>query len=360
MEDIAQAMPTTPALLSDSGDGFTTTAESGINTTANPVDPTLWIVSRYLWKICPPFILLFGLFGNVMIILIMRRMSSSESSISIYFTATAVMDILYLTTDLLSRWMWLAFSFNVLALHTAVCKIFTWIYTGGGTIGCWCLVCMTVQRAMSVVWPHRVNLLCTRRTVLTLVIGITLFFAALYSHYLVGFESFYYEYEKAYICTSKPGYKTYNYFTERIFVYIELSVYCLIPFAILVVSNIILVWKLAASVKAASKHLTGTTDSAQIRAREKSANSVTLTVIVVSSAFIVLTLPASVNYIVHYFAISHLRLKGEDLNAAQLINAVCALLGHTNSAVNFYLYCLTGRKFRKECVSILTCWSKKQ
>ena len=60
-------------------------------------------------------------------------------------------------------------------------------YTCCSTVSSWFLCCMTVQRAMSVVWPHRVNLLCTRRTVVLVLTGVAVFLAALYSHYLVGY-----------------------------------------------------------------------------------------------------------------------------------------------------------------------------
>jgi len=46
---------------------------------------------------------------------------------------------------------------------------------------------------------------------------------------------------------------------------------------------------------------------------------------------------------------------GIDPSRYLLIKIICFLLMYTNHAVNFYLYCLTGRRFRKELASMLSC-----
>ena len=65
-------------------------------------------------------------------------------------------------------------------------KVFIWLQTGSGTAGCWYIVLLSLHRAVSVVWPHRVNVLCTRRLVVVLLSVITVCLAGLYSHYLYG------------------------------------------------------------------------------------------------------------------------------------------------------------------------------
>ncbi|XP_076437035.1 uncharacterized protein LOC143276430 [Babylonia areolata] len=326
---------------------------------------TIYVTSEYLQLVCHPLILFLGIFGNVMTIVIMRRVKSDDSTttISIYFTAIAIADTIVLCTLTLDEWTQNQFSFEVRSIHEVVCKINTWLYTGSGTMSCWYLVCMTIHRAISIVWPHRVNLLCTRRIVFRLLGGITVFFAALYSHYIIGFERVFLANHGRYKCSIKPENVQYTYFLVNVFVYIELVVYCLVPFFFLVASNSVLVWKLTESVKVAGKHLPthgggggggGGTDQGQGH-RKAAASSVTLTVVAVSVAFVALTLPASINFIVNFLAIHHGRMTGYKRAMTSFVNAVTRVLMHVNHAVNFYLYCLTGRRFREEFVNVMRC-----
>ncbi|KAL8592834.1 hypothetical protein ACOMHN_045988 [Nucella lapillus] len=313
-----------------------------------------YTVTHYMRTLYLPAIFLLGNFGNLMTIIIMRRMSSEGSTINIYFVAIAVMDMMFLSLTTVPLWLGHLFGFDLTA-HAALCKFHTWLNAVTGTISCWCLVCMTVHRAVSVVLPHRVNLLCTPTTVFSLLALIATFSALFFSHFLIGIDRASDGNSTLNFCVDTS--EDYLYFMENIFIYLDVMVYCLLPFIFLAVSNSILVWKLTMSVKAASRHLTHG-DSDQVQARKKSANSVTLTVIVVSVAFLVLTLPNSAFLLVDYSAIFYVIGDEESRFAAAkqiFIHDVFYFFSITNGAVNFYLYCLTGRRFREECLKVLCC-----
>ncbi|XP_025104590.1 uncharacterized protein LOC112570386 [Pomacea canaliculata] len=59
-----------------------------------------------MWQFIPPVIIVLGTFGNVMTIVIMRRMSEGQSShtMSLYFTALAVSDLVLLYSGLIKNW----------------------------------------------------------------------------------------------------------------------------------------------------------------------------------------------------------------------------------------------------------------
>jgi len=38
-----------------------------------------------------------------------------------------------------------------------------------------------------------------------------------------------------------------------------------------------------------------------------------------------------------------------------LVKTICFLMMYVNHAINFYLYCLTGKRFRKELAAMLVC-----
>ncbi|KAL8558684.1 hypothetical protein ACOMHN_037777 [Nucella lapillus] len=171
-----------------------------------------------------PIIVCFGIFGNIMTIIIMRRMKSGESTINIYFTAVAAMDLMFLCISTLPLWIIYFFKFRLNATHDVVLK--------------------TAEQFLS-----------------------------------------------------KGDYE-------------------------------------------------------QAQAREKAAWSVTVTVIVVSITFLVLTLPSTIYYILFYFETDSAGYREAVLS---LISAIGETLYHANSAINFYLYCLTGRRFRGEFIKIMCC-----
>jgi len=71
--------------------------------------------------------------------------------------------------------------------------------------------------------------------------------------------------------------------------------------------------------------------------------------LVVSFAWLVLTTPFAVCGFL--FAVGEVNV--ELASILMPLKAVAFLLMYTNHAVNFYLYCLTGRKFRRELVDTL-------
>ncbi|KAL8594796.1 hypothetical protein ACOMHN_047514 [Nucella lapillus] len=332
----------------------TTMEEASANTTQLSLsDFPLYRVNLAVLRICPPILILIGTFGNVMTIIVMQRLASDTSVINIYFTATAVMDLLCLYTNTLDRAILFNFDYDIKIVSSAFCKIFNFAYgivLFGST---WFLVCMTVHRAMSVVWPHRVNVLCTRRTVYLVLTGVTVFHTILSSNYLIGFDVTL-NYEGTVSCFFAT--QEYADFVINIFSHIDFVLISILPFFLFVGANGIMVWKLLASVERAGRSLSQGS-SEQMKVREKEAKSVTFTVLAVSVAFLVLTLPFSVSYILTFdTGITQTSSSLEDIAHGLLVSNVCDMLRQANNAVNFYLYILTGSRFREEFVKIMSCW----
>ena len=230
----------------------------------------LYKLSSLLWMIAPPIILLLGVFGNVMTLVIMHRMTSSDkdsATFPLYFISIAIMDLVYLFTMLLPEWVNLTFQYRLLDQHRVVCKVFVWLLTYSGTAAGWYVVLLSLHRAVSVVWPHRVNLLCTRRVVLVLLLVVTVLLAGLYSHYLYGFDLLDPSMGTARGCLMED--EAYIQFVVEVFVYVELVIYCLLPFVCLVLANGVLVWKLSSSVRQARNSLAKGKERERERVRDE-------------------------------------------------------------------------------------------
>ena len=115
---------------------------------------------------------------------------------------------------------------------------------------------------------------------------------------------------------------------------IDATVYCFVPFTIMILSNSLICLKLRKGEK--DKHL-----SPYEQMAKQQGQRITLMLMLVSSVFCALIAPVSFHYILH-------KTSRPSLIYVYLINLDCL-----NHAVNFVLYVLSGKKFRTELLNKL-------
>ena len=146
----------------------------------------------------------------------------------------------------------------------------------------------------------------------------------------------------------------YASFMHNVWVNVDIFLFSILPFVCLFFSNSVLVLKLRMSVKDAGDQF-ATTDTQQA-SRERKANSVTLTAIVVSVVFVVLTSPLAFYNMLSYTNANTEAIDVRDLAVRFFLKRLFHIMTFFNYSVNFYLYCLTGEKFRKEFRKIMCGW----
>ncbi|XP_076455490.1 uncharacterized protein LOC143290085 [Babylonia areolata] len=291
-------------------------------------------------------ILLLGTFGNVMVIVILRRLRAGWSAMNVYLTSLAVSDTAMVYTGTLPIWTRKMFRYDLYASHVAVCKVGIWVMNSSAALSAWLIVALTVQRAASVALPHRVNLICTRRKSLVVIALITLICFSLYAHTLYGYQLVTVGGDGV-RCTF--GYPGYQQFWVAVWVRLDMFIYSLLPCAFLLCSNTVLVWKLTVAARHARQQLSAGVGDSDNNRRKKT-SSTTLTIIIVSGAFIVVTIPLmAYNSFFQDFA-----SEDEESRAFHyFLYEFFFVVGLSNFGINFYLYCLTGSKFRQEFQNIM-------
>ena len=136
-----------------------------------------------------------------------------------------------------------------------------------------------------------------------------------------------------------------------VFPWIDLVVSSFLPSSLLLVGNVLLATTVTRSARLA-RRLTAAPTGSDRRSdvREKAASSLTVTLMSVSVTYICLTLPVCIFLIVQHYGM------GPDTRYEawmRLVWAVVNLMWYCNSTVNFYLYCLTGTRFRAQCKRLL-------
>ena len=332
------------------------------------------------WQIVPLFILVFGIFGNVMIIHICRR-ADVMSSMSVFFVTLAGSDLLSLFVNTANQWVYYTFDIDVTSVNSLACKLIVWTAYVTGVLSAWILVAMTVQRAVCVLWPHRANILCSSRNSKTIALSMSLFMAVLHWHLLFGLDVVTLGYgtraandsavtysgvthtnntagifnDDAHIATVCIVVGDYVELYFSVWGLVDLLIFSVLPWLCLVVSNSVLLWTLKASIRQA-QHSLGSAHTDRFSGRKKQASSMTVTLFAVSTAFIVLNLPISCVQVIGFY---HHMVGSLDYFYQSEVITYCyeifLALWQTNSAVNFYLYCLTGSKFRRELKKTLGC-----
>ena len=297
-----------------------------------------------------------GTFGNIMIMLLMGR-QQSESAMNVFFVALAASDLTLIWFGAFDLWMEHMTGFPLYNAHNVTCKLSVVITYVSGIVSVWLLAVMTLQRAASVLWPHRVNIMFTPKKAKRYTVGIVTIVFLLNSHFFYGAALAPAYNGSDYICSYLNLAPEYNFFRDFIWTWIDALIFSLLPFAILISSNSVLIWKVSDSVRKARATL-ASGQSDQLSSRTKKASSLTVTLIVVSVVFVLLTGPMSLYLIIAPLVIDVEKQSEKESRIIDLIYWVLTLLWYSNSAVNFYLYCLTGTKFRADARKILTCFKQ--
>lgn len=289
-------------------------------------------------KISCPFLFVFGATGSVMTTVLCHRVKL-QPGMSVYFVALAMADMAVLIFDLLLL-SWLSL-FITLGDKWMVIDILASI---SNAVSSWFLVALTAQRTLSVVLPHRIQVLCTHRKSGFVVLAVICIIVPIYCLELFRDRGFSQATNASSTnCLLLPS-SIQNFYKMRKITEIVIS--SLIPSALLFVLNCILVNRVMKSVRKAHTHLTaGQSDQANVR--KKKASSLTVMLITVSITFLLLTFPDNV---FHLIAMS----EGIPYQVKSIIYNVLHLLHIGNSVVHFYLYCLTGNKFREELEKIFS------
>ncbi|ELU07541.1 hypothetical protein CAPTEDRAFT_188046 [Capitella teleta] len=134
-------------------------------------------------------------------------------------------------------------------------------------------------------------------------------------------------------------------FMREMFNYVNFISYSIIPFVCVLILNVCIIVKLIQSTPELIAQAS-TRTHAMVKHRRQL--KVTYTLLILSLAFLLLTGP----YTLHSLIVKDTR--EPKIQARNLLSkTVCFLLMYLNHSINFYLYCISGKKFRKELNKLL-------
>ncbi len=274
-----------------------------------------------------------------------------KSSSSVILIALAVADSLVLCISLPDHYFDAVHGYYLMGTSWS-CVFYPFVRNVSANTAIWLILDFTVFRVISICLPHKANVYCTKRRAYFSV-GVIISMAVAYSIPRLFLWQSTPEYRGDgvllyYGCVPKDKHlKFYDDYSDLVALFLT----SLIPFAIIIVSNLIIIHKIVQAKRQRQSMQTGSSTA--------DSQSLTAMLISISILFLVSTMPFLITNIIegqlNYDAISD-----ENVFTFYIIETVTKLLTYVNNVANFFCYCISGQRFRTEFINMIGCCPKSE
>ncbi|KAL4232231.1 hypothetical protein ACF0H5_009805 [Mactra antiquata] len=312
-----------------------------------------------LWKTMSPIIMFVGGIGNILTISVLLRQWKAFTSTSLYLMTLAVSDTMVLLTGPLRNWVKYTWDIDFRFLSETGCKISIYITYASLQYSSWLLVAVSLERAASVILPHKVRLCCTKYTAGDIILTMLI---VIYGGNILHLVTYHLDLTSTESCSAKDEFKD---FFEKEYQIIDFLLSFAIPFVVLMVCNIIIIVYLERS-RQKRKHMMVMKGGASGRPSGRDTSVYALMVGLCVIFFLSMT-PAGIfhmYYPVRYDEVEALFMVDpykawDEYQFLLYQHAIVNIVSYTNAAMNFILYVFSGTKFRNELKSMFTCQNIK-
>ena len=287
-----------------------------------------------------------GIISNLLILAVFIRRKVKHSS-DIFIRALSVTDFLILSICLNTHWI--NYNFNQTGKAVPLCKTILFLTTFFFDFEAWVIVSMTIDRFICVTIPFKAKTWCVPRTA-WIVLGTILSITLLKNWYIIVMGGF--EYNKhmgTKICTFMYD---QSKLVDRVYPWFDVAWGSVLPLVLITSLNGCII----RGLKQAGQTVTNKQESnRKIRERQ-----VTISLVVISFVFLMLTLPRKMFLLAYaYLPVPDGAARTYHAMNYQLLLSITSSLWFTNCAINIWLFSLSGSKFRKELFDFLLCRSNR-
>lgn len=296
-----------------------------------------------------PLIVLVGTIGNALSFVIMIQREMRQTPTFFYLAALAIADTVMLYLSALKTWIRMISGFEMLHINNFCCKFLTFLIHFSIHFSAWLIVAVTVERFLAVWFPLKANTMCSVSrarfvTFMTALIFILINIHVLWTAELLPAPNSINP-DKL-ICAAYA----YQNFVCNVFPWINLVLYSFLPFAILLVLNSLIVVCLVRNQNIVTSSMTK-----DDRFMRNTHRKLAITLLAISFVWIITTIPRPL-----YQLFSPKPKSFDDMARGVLGKVICFLLMYANHSINFFLYCLTGQRFRIELSKFVRQCQRKQ
>ena len=300
-------------------------------------------ITLVIWTFAPPAIIIIGTIGNILSLLTVTYRHCRKSSFTVYLAALAITDTAYLYVSVLSEWLINAFDINFGSFRNIWCKMAFFLSFLASHASSWLIVALTFERTFCTYFPSKTKTVCVPRTgyiVVSTIIGVLLLMNVHLLYAVQGSEVTVNNTFSTICEIDVPGYKTVY---ANIFAWVDLLIYFLLPVSIIVIAN-------SATVVGILRRNSLTAALTTVNSNRMKRNRYLLIItLLVSCAFVIFLSPVTIFLVVMPNIYEDIILfPAKDRNIIYLIFTALSNWSFLNHAVNFFLYILSGERFRRE------------
>ncbi|XP_074652744.1 mu-type opioid receptor-like [Tubulanus polymorphus] len=276
-------------------------------------------------------IMLMGTTGNVLSFLVMRSPEMRKSTTSTYLSALSIMDLGVLYLACLPEMIFTIMGYQRYDYSNFTCRWLHFVEFVTTDTSAWILMSVSIERLLSVFKPFTVKRVCTHKSALIVVVVTFVILCGVNSQLIVlkgiGPDG---------SCAPLPQYMEY---WENVWLWWDMCNFSILPSTILTACNVSIIIKLKFATKIKGSH-----------SKNSKMSSNTIIMILVTIAFFMTTFPS-----VLFQNLKPLwyTTQGYERAKDELTWAFFLMLSYMNSAINFFLYCVSGRRFRTQLCLVL-------
>ena len=319
-------------------------------------DPIAFIEERvalYLWVYVSPVLILIGTAGNCLSILVFSQRELRSKSTSVYFMVLGVADTVVLYAGLLRHWVDNTFGIDIRLLGVVGCKIHLFLVYMSMQYSAWTLVAVTFERFVSVVFPFHSQTVCKRRNALICLGTLTVLLCTLNLHFFWTKTIGYSEYAGKLWPIVVNTEVMYKEFFNDVWNLLDVMIASVIPFLLMLICNITIIVRLQIAMMKRRGQM-------NVQQKDSGPRMTTMTAMLLAISFIFLctTGPLTIYLTIRPY-LPRTEFGTRPDSQRHLLFTSLSLLAYVNNTVNFFLYCITGAKFRHELKSLFRCTKKK-
>ena len=307
-----------------------------------------------------------SLFGNSLIIIVMRQVRMRNTNAALFMTAIACTDVFVLLFKLLAS------MFRIYKIRISkICILVQIIPEISAMVSYWIIITTTLERCMAVLYPLEVGIIFSRKRCSVIVISIILFFVFIANTRSLCLR---FDADRTYFCPTKGKNSKCSFYVNYIYPWIKSAFMSWLPSIIGIILNTKIIIELfkASKNRRLISHL-NTLKLARMKAddrlndvecfkiqndkpktkKKSKEKQITIMLCTASIAFLILTLPYSICEILRKMSTNMKNLI--DRYAQRAITFPLDLL----HAYNFFLYYLSSEKFRHTFSQVLLRFSRK-
>ena len=294
-------------------------------------------ISTYWFPILVPL----GLLGNTLSFLIMIKPHNRKMSTCIFMAAISINDNLMMCMAL-HNWL-----LSVLKIHNWYqweCRFAAFLVMHAVQNSTYQVLAMTADKYVAIKWPHKASILSTPKRAKIIAVSIYISVVIynipyLFITKLVGLQCL--------------GYAAGGTITV-VYSWLTFSINAIIPFSLLIYMNCVIIQRVRQSqtMFITDQQSQNNADHQRQKIMRNTERQLTIMLILVTTLFLILMIPTNIRFLCFLFIERDTPEKYANL---MFLYHLTHKLYHTNNGINFYLYCISGQKFRNDLKELLCC-----